>query len=132
MYSLWKTQGARLSPWKNSLQLGAVASERESYFVITAQTDWKGKLIFDPIRHKTILNLPLDYLRINQLPEWFTVDPLANYLITASNSKLSGTCSITKLLDGIPIKIQDGERFIITIQRKTPLIDKRGLTKTNN
>ena len=132
MYSLWKTQGARLSPWKHLLRLGAVASEKESYFVLTSQTDWEGKLIFDAIRHKTILNLPLDYLRINQLPEWFTVDPLANYLITASNSKLSGTCSGTKLLDGIPIKIQDGERFIITIQRKTPLIDKRGLTKTNN
>ena len=132
MYSLWKTQGARLSPWKNSLQLGAVTSERESYFVITAQTDWKGKLIFDHISHKPILNLPVDYPRINQFPEWFTVDPLANYLITACKSKLSGTCSGTKLLDGIPIKIQDGERFIISIQRKTPLIDKRGLTKTNN
>ena len=132
MYGLWKTQGARLSPWKHSLRLGAVASERESYFVLSAQTDWEGKLIIDAIRHKTILNLPVDYPRINQFPEWFTADSLANYLIIASNSKLSGTYSGTKLLEGIPIKIKEGERFIISIQRKTPLIDKRGLTKTNN
>ena len=132
MYGLWKTQGARLSPWKPSLRLGAVASERESYFVLSAQTDWEGKLIIDAIRHKTILNLPVDYPRINQFPEWFTADSLANYLIMASSPKLSGTYSGAKLLEGIPIKIKEGERFIISIQRKTPLVDKRGLTKTNN
>ena len=132
MYGLWKTQGARLSPWKHLLRLGAVASEKESYFVLTSQTDWEGKLIFDAIRHTTILNLPVDYPRINQFPEWFTAASLANYLIMASNPKLSGTYSGAKLLEGIPIKIKEGERFIISIQRKTPLIDKRGLTKTNN
>lgn len=31
--------------------------------------DWERKLVFDTPRHKTILNLPLDYLRINQFPE---------------------------------------------------------------
>jgi nicotinamide riboside kinase len=116
MYGLWKTQGARLSPWKPSLRLGAVASEKETYFVLTTQTDWEGKLIFDPIRHKTILNLPVDYPRINQFPEWFTADPQANYRITASNPKLSDTYNGVSLLEGIPIKLRPGERLIITIQ----------------
>jgi hypothetical protein len=115
MYGLWKTQGARLSPWKPSLRLGAVASEKETYFVLTTQTDWEGKLIFDPIRHKTILNLPVDYPRINQFPEWFTADPQANYRITASNPKLSDTYNGVSLLEGIPIKLRPGERLIITI-----------------
>ena len=116
MYGLWKTQGARLSPWKPYLRLGAVASEKETYFVLTTQTDWEGKLIFDPIRHKTILNLPVDYPRINQFPEWFTADPQANYRITASNPKLSDTYNGVSLLEGIPIKLRPGERLIITIQ----------------
>ena len=116
MYGLWKTQGARLSPWKPSLRLGAVASEKETYFVLTSQTDWEGKLIFDPIRHKTILNLPVDYPRINQFPEWFTADPQANYRITASNPKLSDTYNGVSLLEGIPIKLRPGERLIIKIQ----------------
>jgi len=116
MYGLWKTQGARLSPWKPSLRLGAVASEKETYFVLTSQTDWEGKLIFDPIRHKTILNLPVDYPRINQFPEWFTADPQANYRITASDPKLSDTYNGGSLLEGIPIKLRPGERLIIKIQ----------------
>ena len=116
MYGLWKTQGARLSPWKPSLRLGAVASEKETYFVLTSQTDWEGKLIFDPIRHKTILNLPVDYPRINQFPEWFTADPQANYRITASDPKLSDTYNGVSLLEGIPIKLRPGERLIIKIQ----------------
>tara|TARA_B100001063_G_scaffold203476_1_gene197658 strand:+ start:449 stop:2068 length:1620 start_codon:yes stop_codon:yes gene_type:complete len=116
MYGLWKTQGARLSPWKPSLRLGAVASEKETYFVLTTQTDWEGKLIFDPIRHKAILNLPVDYPRINQFPEWFTADPQANYRITASDPKLSDTYNGVSLLEGIPIKLRSGERLIITIQ----------------
>ena len=116
MYGLWKTQGARLSPWKPYLRLGAVASEKETYFVLTSQTDWEGKLIFDPIRHKTILNLPVDYPRINQFPEWFTADPQANYRITASDPKLSDTYNGVSLLEGIPIKLRPGERLIITIQ----------------
>ena len=41
MYGLWKTQGARLSPWKHSLRLGAVASEKESYFVLTRKPTGK-------------------------------------------------------------------------------------------
>lgn len=116
MYGLWKTQGARLSPWKPYLRLGAVASEKETYFVLTTQTDWEGKLIFDPIRHKTILNLPVDYPRINQFPEWFTADPQANYRITASDPKLSDTYNGVSLLEGIPIKLRPGERLIIKIQ----------------
>jgi nicotinamide riboside kinase len=116
MYGLWKTQGARLSPWKPYLRLGAVASEKETYFVLTTQTDWEGKLIFDPIRHKTILNLPVDYPRINQFPEWFTADPQANYRITASDPKLSNTYNGVSLLEGIPIKLRPGERLIIKIQ----------------
>lgn len=116
MYGLWKTQGARLSPWNPSLRLGAAASEKETYFVLTTQSDWEGKLIFDPTRHKTILNLPVDYPRINQFPEWFTVDPQANYRIKASDPKLSATYSGSTLLEGIPLKISAGGRLIITIQ----------------
>ena len=116
MYGLWKTQGARLSPWKPSLRLGAVATEEETYFVVTAQDDWEGQLVFDPIRHKDILNLPVDYPRINQFPEWFTVDPQTTYHIKASDPKLSDIYSGAKLLDGIPLKLSAGERLIIVIQ----------------
>ena len=116
MYGLWKTQGARLSPWNPSLRIGATSFESGTYFVLSAQTNWEGKLIFDPIRHKTILNLPVDYPRINQFPEWFTVDPQVRYSIKSSESKLSDNYSGASLLNGIPIKLDAGERLIIEIQ----------------
>ena len=116
MYGLWKTQGARLSPWNSSLRLGAEPSQKGTYFVITTQNDWEGQLIFDPIRHKTILNLPIDYPRINQFPEWFTIDPSADYQITASDKSLSTSYSGAKLLEGIRLKLFAGQRLIIAIE----------------
>ena len=116
MYGLWKTQGARLSPWNPSLRIGAASFERGTYFVLSAQTNWEGKLVFDPIRHKTVLNLPVDYPRINQFPEWFTVDPQVRYSIRSSDSKLSDNYSGASLLNGIPLKLNAGERLIIEIQ----------------
>ena len=116
MYGLWKTQGARLSPWNSSLRLGAEPSQKGTYFVITTQNDWEGQLIFDPIRHKTILNLPIDYPRINQFPEWFTIDPSADYQITASDQSLSASYSGAKLLEGIRLKLFAGQRLIIAIE----------------
>ena len=116
MYGLWKTQGARLSPWNPSLRIGAASFERGTYFLLSAQTNWEGKLVFDPIRHKTVLNLPVDYPRINQFPEWFTVDPQVRYSIKSSESKLSDNYSGASLLNGIPIKLDAGERLIIEIQ----------------
>ena len=116
MYALWKTQGARLSPWNPSLRLGAATTEKGNCFVIRASSHWSGKLIFDPIRHKTILNLPIDYPRINQFPEWFTVDPKLEYKITASDPKLSNTYSGAKLLEGLPIALAPGQRLIIAIE----------------
>ena len=35
---------------------------------------WQGELRFDRKRHKEWFHMPLDYARINQFPEWFTVD----------------------------------------------------------
>ena len=116
MYGLWKTQGARLLPWNRSLRLGAEPYPNGTYFVITTQNDWEGQLLFDPIRHKTILNLPVDYPRINQFPEWFTINPQANYRITASDQKLSDTYSGTKLLEGLRLKLPAGQRLIIAIE----------------
>lgn len=116
MYGLWKTQGARLYPWNEKLRLGAVPSEEGIYFVLNVQEDWEGLLVFDQMRHKTILNLPVDYPRINQFPEWFTLNPDRNYQITSSDKNISGTYSGTKLLKGISLNLLAGDMLKIIIQ----------------
>ncbi|MCK5730939.1 MAG: hypothetical protein KAH68_07685, partial [Draconibacterium sp.] len=78
--------------------------------------DWSGKLVFDAQRHKTILNLPIDYPRINQFPEWFTAKPGENYSIVSSKKEISGEYSGKDLLSGISIELKSGEKLVIAVQ----------------
>jgi hypothetical protein len=116
MYSLWKTQGATIQPWRSDVILGAEKNGDETYFVLTAENEWEGKLIFDAPRHKTILNLPIDYPRINQFPEWFTVEEGKEYSIESSLKELTEKYSGKQLLEGIPVKLLPGNQTIVTIQ----------------
>jgi len=116
MYSLWKTQGATIQPWRSDVILGAEKTENETYFVLTAETDWEGKLVFDAPRHKTILNLPIDYPRINQFPEWFTAEEGKEYSVVSSQKSMSGKYQGKQLLEGIPVKLEAGEKLIFNIQ----------------
>ena len=121
MYGLWKTQGARVSPWNDQLRLGAATCEKGTYFVLSSKADWEGKLIFDQKRHKNILNLPLDYPRINQFPEWFTLEPKVKYRISASQKNLSASYSGEHLMEGVGVKLSKGETLKILVEKKSPL-----------
>lgn len=116
MYSLWKTQGATIQPWRSDVILGAEKFKDETFFVLTAEKDWQGKLVFDAPRHKTILHLPIDYPRINQFPEWFTAKKGTEYSIVSSQKEITGTYSGKDLLEGIPVKLKGGEQLIIAVQ----------------
>ncbi len=115
MYSLWKTQGATLSPWRNDVILGAEKTDNGIYFVITSENDWEGKLVFDSPRHKTILNLPIDYPRINQFPEWFVAEAGQEYELVSSKKNLSGNYKAEQLMEGIPVKLKSGEKVVLKI-----------------
>lgn len=116
MYSLWKAQGATVQPWHENVILGAEKTDNEIYFVLTSENEWDGKLVFDARRHKTILNLPIDYPRINQFPEWFTAEKEGEYTLVSSQKELSGKYSGQQLLDGIPVKLKSGEKLIFSVK----------------
>jgi hypothetical protein len=118
MYSLWKTQGANIQPWRSDVVLGAEKNDEEIYFSLTAKNDWNGKLFFDTPRHKTILNLPIDYPRINQFPEWFTISRAEEYSIVSSQKELTGKYVGKDLLMGLPIKLEEGETLVIRVKER--------------
>jgi len=93
MYCLWKTQGLTIRPWREDVIFGAVREGNTLKVALQAEKPWQGKLIFDTPRHKTMMRLPLDWPRINQSPEWFTVDADKEYTVTdaASQSKIQYT-----------------------------------------
>jgi hypothetical protein len=115
MYSLWKTLGATIQPWRSDVVLGAEKSGDKTYFVLTAENNWEGRLFFDTPRHKTILNLPIDYPRINQFPEWFVVEEGKEYSLTSSQKELAGKYSGKQLLEGIPVKLKAGEVGVVRV-----------------
>jgi hypothetical protein len=117
MYSLWKTQGAHVYPWRSDVIIGAEKSNDEIYVVVTSENDWSGELVFDSQRHKTILNLPIDYPRINQFPEWFTAKADEEYAIVSSQKEISGKYSGKQLLSGISLQLKAGEEMVVAVRK---------------
>ena len=123
MYCLWKSQGARLAPWRKDVRLGAVREGGSVAMVVAADRAWQGKLHFDVPRHSLNLHLPIDWPRINQFPEWFTVVPGGRYRVR--NEGADGSERIvdgSELRDGIEVRL-DGRselRLVVTPLRSAP------------
>ena len=115
MYALWKTQGVRLEPWRADLAFGAVEKNGTLYLSIQSDWPWRGKVRFDRPRHRDYFNLPSDYPRINQFPEWFTIDAKSEYFININNQSMTNQTGEI-LLRGTPVEV-DG---------KTPVFIKVG------
>ncbi len=116
MYSLWKSQGATIQPWRSNVILGADKKDDQIYFVLTSEKDWEGKLVFDAQRHKSILNLPIDYPRINQFPEWFTAEEGTEYSVISSQEELSGNYTGKQLLEGIQVRLKPNEQLVLSVK----------------
>jgi hypothetical protein len=81
LYALMKSQGSYLKDWKPGVELGAVRDGNTLRVAVSSPNDWTGQVVFDYARHRRILNLRKDYARLNQWPEWFTVDENTLYSI---------------------------------------------------
>jgi hypothetical protein len=115
MYALWKSQGLRLEPWRADVRLGAVQHQGELLISLTAEQPWSGRLVFDRPRHREFLHLPADYPRINQFPEWFTIEASRSYSVqgvASTTKKLAGQ----KLCDGLPLSLEASRETRITVR----------------
>ncbi|MBN1815729.1 MAG: hypothetical protein JW828_00120 [Sedimentisphaerales bacterium] len=110
MYCLWKTQGITIRPWREDIIFGAVQFDGRLYLSLTARKEWTGKLLFDMPRHKTILHLPIDWPRINQFPEWFTVEDPLKYKIRENNTDSYKIASGRELATGLDVQIESGKQ----------------------
>ena len=73
MYCMWKAQGISAVPWKSDLILGAVKSADGLKVALSSPSDWSGKLKFDVPKYSVNMHYPIDYPRINQFQNWFSV-----------------------------------------------------------
>jgi hypothetical protein len=117
MYCLWKTQGTYLTNWRKDVRWGAQPLDDGGMVVtISAEKDWSGTLHFDTPRHKTVLQLPADYPRINQFPEWFTVREGQSYVLQAGKDQPARIYSAEELMAGIPVSVEAEGEWVLLIQ----------------
>jgi len=83
LYILMKSQGCRPDRWVPGLRLGAVSEGERLHLSLEAPKGWQGRIQFDFARHRRVLNLPKNYVRLNEFPEWYTVDENTLYRLRA-------------------------------------------------
>lgn len=116
MHALWKTQGIHCSPWRDDLKFGAEMKNGKLYISVSSEKEWHGKMTFDYMRHKEIMHLPVDYPRINQFPEWFTVNYQKSYKFIDFTRKIRSQFSGTELTEGIELNLNSGEIYRFNVE----------------
>ncbi len=115
MVALMKSQGTWIEPWRNDVQLGAVTAGDGVLIALKSDTPWQGCLRFDIPRHKANFNLPVNYTRLNEFPEWFTVDQDHLYsIVIDDNEALIRTGG--ELVQGLEVEIQYNKPVSITVK----------------
>ncbi len=113
MYALMKTQGTRLEPWREDLRLGAVADSNGVLIAVEADKPWSGHLHFDYPRHKYHFNLPVNYPRLNEFPEWFVADQDRLYSVRIENA--ARVVLGAELVQGIKINVGEDDILVIRV-----------------
>jgi hypothetical protein len=124
MYGLWKTQGIIPLHWREDVKLGAVSVPKGVKVYLNSEKAWTGALKFDQARHRVQMGMPVDYPRINQFAEWFTVDDASTYILNIQKSSTGNkgfTSAVKKseqttirlsgkqLIAGVPVELKTGE-----------------------
>lgn len=119
MHNLWKSQGTYVQPWNKEIQLGAERQGDTLFIALNSSIPWEGKLFFDQARHSTSMNLPIDWPRINQFPEWFTVDPEHVYQWIEVQKDRSQTLEGETLINGVQLTLAAEEnKYLMIVVRE--------------
>lgn len=116
MYCLWKSQGLTADEWHEDLNLGAESRNGVLYTAISCKSGWSGKIKFDTPKWRDKMHMPVDYPRINQFQQWFTVETGNNYEVTFFPSGKKRQFSGRDLINGLPVRIKPGKEIYITVK----------------
>jgi hypothetical protein len=114
LYGLSLTRGARLEPWSPTVALGAAADGPCLRVHLHAEDVWRGTLLLDTPRHSQNFALAEDYPRLNQWPEWWTVDPARRYAVAMPDGTLIDLDG-ERLAAGLPVALAPNVETQLTI-----------------
>jgi hypothetical protein len=115
LYALMKTQGARLEGWAPGVELGAVRQDDTLYLTVHSRRPWAGRVAFDFARHRRVLNYRVNYVRLNEWPEWWTVDENRLYTVGGLNAGGTEVRLGSELKNGVFLKLGAGETARLTV-----------------
>jgi hypothetical protein len=104
LYALMQSRGVRPAHWQSGMRVGAVQRGPRLHLslVLPAPTTIR----FDYARHRRVLNLDRNYVRLNEFPEWFVVDENALYRLSRSDAgdAAGGMVRLgSELIDGVTL-----------------------------
>ena len=116
MYNLWKTQGITIEPWREDVIYGAVQTSGKLYIALKTEEEWEGVLKFDVPRHQVNLNLPIDYPRINQFPEWFVAEAGKRYQIKDFQNNATQIYAGVQLAEGVKVNTGEQAKYLLIVE----------------
>jgi hypothetical protein len=118
LYALMQSRGVRPAHWRPGMRLGA-AEERVApdapagaggtrlYLSLTGSQS-PTVIQFDYARHRRVLNLDQNYVRLNEFPEWFIVDENTLYRVRPAAEASDGIVRLgSELIAGIELAAGD-------------------------
>ncbi|MCZ2154962.1 MAG: hypothetical protein LC114_13855 [Bryobacterales bacterium] len=101
LWALMKSQGVRPRQWEPGVRLGGVVEGQKVYLSLAAPKAIT--LQFDSARHRRVLNLDKNYVRLNEFPEWFTVDENTLYRVRAAGATTEQILLGSELIEGVAL-----------------------------
>ena len=77
LYALMQSRGVRPAVWQPGVGIGAVVEGPGLRLQVKAPAPLRVQ--FDYARHRRVMNLDRNYVRLNEFPEWFVVDENTRY-----------------------------------------------------
>jgi len=84
LHAYLKSQGVRPSHWTPGMRVGGVRDGERLY--LSFEGPAAAALRFDFARHRRVLNFDKNYVRLNEFPEWYTVDENTLYRLRRASA----------------------------------------------
>lgn len=109
------SQGVRTVPYMEGLRLGGVQEDGGLYLSAESDVSWRGRLCFDWPRSEHKFG-KVDWARINETPEWYTVRPQLRYRVTVDGGA-PATLTGKQLIEGFALDLKPGSSRRIRVQQ---------------
>ena len=116
LYALMQSRGVRPAHWQPGIGVGAVQDGARLRLSLVAPAPTVVR--FDYARHRRVLNLDRNYVRLNEFPEWFVVDENTLYRLSSSSGDQVRLGS--ELIEGIELRPGDWIVEAMPAERRGP------------